>query len=224
MADARTAERVRVVDIIERYGKCVELVSMDPNFHDISVSLYVKDGISTVWTFSRKPGVETRIETIRDQLVALGGFTAVRRTHDQIRFVCGHDHAMPVKFLIRQAVEKDPSYAHPEGAVKDLRSNLMLRAGAAEVDGRWVYSVDGDGEARNKDARLRAVTAGLVRYGGMEKVDDTQVVFSCGSRHDELVRLLLPYARNVRGVEDQLETDALRGQMTTGTLGFTPPT
>ena len=38
------------------------------------------------------------------------------------------------------------------------------------------------------------------------------------------MRLLLPYARNVSGTQDMLEADALRGQMTTGTLGFTPPT
>ena len=35
--------------------------------------------------------------------------------------------------------------------------------------------------------------------------------------------MLLPIARNVRGVEDELEADAMRGQMTTGTLGFSPP-
>jgi hypothetical protein len=57
----------------------------------------------------------------------------------------------------------------------------------------------------------------------MEKTEDGGVSFTCGQRHDELVRLLLPYARNVTRVEDQLEADALRGQMTTGTLGFSPP-
>ena len=46
----------------------------------------------------------------------------------------------------------------------------------------------------------------------------------CGYRHDELALLVLPYARNVSQVEDMLASDALRGQMTTGTLGFTPPT
>ena len=38
------------------------------------------------------------------------------------------------------------------------------------------------------------------------------------------MRLLFSYARNVTGAEDMLENAALRGQMTTGTLGFTPPT
>ena len=63
-----------------------------------------------------------------------------------------------------------------------------------------------------------------MRYGEMEKLDNDKVSFQCGYRHDELMRLLISYARNVSGVEDMLETDALRGQMTTGTLGFAPPT
>ena len=58
MTNIKATERVRVVDILQRYGKCLELVSLDPNFHDISVGLYEKDGVMTVWTFSRTPGVE----------------------------------------------------------------------------------------------------------------------------------------------------------------------
>ena len=68
------------------------------------------------------------------------------------------------------------------------------------------------------------VVAGFVRYGEMEKVSDTEVSFPCGRRHDELIRLLLPYSRNVSAVENMMEAEALRGQMTTDTLGFTPPT
>ena len=34
----------------------------------------------------------------------------------------------------------------------------------------------------------------------------------------------MPYSRNVSSVESMMEAEALRGQMTTGTLGFTPST
>ena len=44
--------------------------------------------------------------------------------------------------------------------------------------------------------------------------------FPCDERHDELVRIILPYSRNVSQVEDSLEADSMRGQMTTETLGF----
>ncbi len=215
-----------VLKVIERYGRCLELVSIDPNFHDISVGLYEKDGVATVWTFSRIDGVETRIRKIRDQLVALGGFKAVADVHNQVRTSCGTIHPRPTKFLMTQAVEKDPGFSLPEGeiAVKDLKSGMMLGLHSKEANGRVTYYVKAEGEAQNKTARLRAVTAGFVRYGEMEKTEDGGVSFTCGHQHSQLVRLLLPYARNVTRVEDMLEAEALRGQMTTGTLGFSPPT
>ena len=100
----------------------------------------------------------------------------------------------------------------------------MLSFESTEVDGRTVYQVRGEGEARNPAGRLRAITGGFVRYGEMVRAEDGGVAFCCGARHDQLMRLLLPYARNVSGTQDMLDADALRGQMTTSTLGFTPPT
>lgn len=223
MTSLRTTPRRRAAAVLERIGHCVELVPLDPNFHEITVGLYVKDGVATVWTFSSKPGVAGRIEAIRDQLVALGGMTAVEGTHDQVRYECGELHERPLKFLMKQAVEKPVTHTLPEGRVKDLRSPLMLDIEGSEENGRWVYRVNAEGEARNEAARLRAVTGGLVRYGDMEKVGDNAAGFACGYRHDELARLVLPFARNVSQVEDMLAADALRGQMTTGTLGFAPP-
>ena len=54
----------------------------------------------------------------------------------------------------------------------------------------------------------------------MDKVSDSEVMFPCGARHDGLMRLLLPYSRNISSVEGMMAAEALRGQMTTGTLGF----
>jgi len=226
LTNVKTTPKSRIAKVLQRYGRCLELVSMDPNFHGISVGYYVKDGIATLWTFSLRPGVDERIHEIRDQVVALGGLLPVEGTDQQARFPCTDLHERPVKFMLRRAVEKKPDYAHPGGAitVKDLRSPLTLRAEGSDVDGRWVYRVDADGEAPNRPARLRATTSGLVRYGEMEKLGDTEAAFACGYRHDELMRIVLPLARNISKVEDNLAADALRGQMTTGTLGFTPPT
>ena len=218
-----TAQSSYIVEVIERYGRCLELVTMDPNFHEITVGLYVKGEVATVWTFSRKPGVEDRLEQIRGQLMRLGGMEPVAGTHNQVRLPCGQIHEQPLRFLIRQAVEKPPDHPAPEGRVKDLRSGLMLGFEVAETAGRWVYRITAEGEARNKSMRIRAATNGLVRYGQMEKTGDG-AAFVCGYRHDALVALVLPYARNVTGTQDMLEADALRGQMTTGTLGFSPPT
>ena len=226
MGAARHSAPPRVADVIAEYGRCLELAPIDPNFENISVGLYVKGGVCTVWTFSRKDGAQARVEQVRGQLVALGGMEPVEGTHNQARFACGQVHERPVKFLLSQAVGKSPDYAPPTGrmSIKDLRSPLTLVVTGGESDGRWVYSVAGEGEAPNPGARLRMVVAGFLRYGEMEKVGERDVSFPCGARHDALVRLLMPYSRNISSVEGMMAAEALRGQMTTGTLGFTPPT
>jgi hypothetical protein len=218
------SNKLNVNNVINRYGRCLELVPIDPNFHNISVGLYAKDQIATVWTFSHKKGVEERIRQIRDQLATLGDLQPVNGTHNQLQPHCGDIHQRPLKFLLMQAVEKDPSFTYPEGYVKDLRSDLMLGFESRISDGRVTYYITGEGEVNNYASRLRAITAGFVRYGEMDRSEDGGVIFSCGVSHDQLIRLLLPYARNVTGTQDMLESDSLRGQMTTGTLGFTPPT
>jgi hypothetical protein len=140
----------------------------------------------------------------------------------QTRFGCGYLHRRPLKFLLAQAVGKAPDYATPQGElhIKDIRSPLMLSLTGREQDGNWIYTVHGEGETKNPAARLRMIVAGFVRYGEMVKISDTEVAFPCGQRHDALSRLLLPYARNISSVESMMESEAMRGQMTTGTLGF----
>ena len=217
-------ELSHVEETIERYGRCVELVPMDPHFHNITVGLYEKDGIFTVWTYSRKLGVEDRIERIRDQLCNLGGLDAVEGTRNQVRFSCGLLHFRPMKFLMPQAVEKPPDYAHPTGemVLKDTRSPLTLKLTPHYSENRWVYQISAQGEARNAPFRLRAIVMGFRKYGEMEQVGNFGVAFSCGYRHEPLVRLLFPYSRNISAVENMLESSAQRGQLTTGTAGFSP--
>ena len=222
MSDHNEQGPLRVTEVVERYGRCLELVPMDPHFHNISVGLYARDGVATVWTFSRRKGVQARIGRIRDQLVELGGMVPVEDSHDRVAFPCGYMHVRPLKFLMMQAVERAPDYTLPDGAVKDTRSSLMLSVSGTESGGRWVYRVSAEGEAPNVPARLRALVAGFKRYGEAEGVADSDVAFPCGHRHDRLAQLILPYARNVSAVEDMLESSALRGQLTTGTAGFTP--
>ena len=224
---ATAQERLRPAEVIERYGQCLELVPLDRRFHDISVGLYVKAGICTIWTFSRREGVEERIREIRDQMIALGGMEAIEGTHNQVRFPCGQLHQRTLRFVMSQAVGKAPDYAPAQGelSIQDSKSALTIHADlsgdlAEEHGGRAVYNVSLEGEARNAAMRLRMVLAGFARYGEMEQVGESGVAFACGMSHDALMRVLLPYSRNISSVETMMAAEALRGQMTTGTLGF----
>ena len=217
-----TGNRPSVAKIIEEYGQCLELVPMDPHFHGISVGLYLKDGVCTLWSYTGKPGLEERITAIRDQFVALGGLTPVDGTHNQIKFLCGGLHLRALRFLLAQAVGKSPDFS-PEGdglSIRDTRTKLTLNVSGKETIERYVYGLSATGEATSIPARLRMVVAGFVRYGEMEKVGDAEVAFPCGQRHDRLMGILMPYSRNISAVEDMMEADAMRGQMTTNTLGF----
>ena len=224
---ATAEDRLRPAEVIERYGQCLELVPLDRRFHDISVGLYVKDGICTIWTFSRKEGVEERIREIRDQMIALGGMEAIEGANNQVRFPCGQLHQRTLRFVMSQAVGKAPDYAPPQGAlaIQDSKSALTIHAElSAELTeahgGCAVYNVSLEGEARNAAMRLRMVLAGFTRYGEMEQVGESGVTFACGMPHDALMRVLMPYSRNISSVETMMAAEAMRGQMTTGTLGF----
>jgi hypothetical protein len=223
MSWGAATDRPRVAGVIERYGRCLELVAVDPHFHDISVGLYLKNGVCTVWSYSGKPGVQDRITKIRDQFIALGGLAPLKGTHDQLRFPCGHVHIRALRFLLAQAVGKSPDYSPAGGqlSIQDTKTKLTLSVTGRDTEVGWVYQVSGTGMAPSIPERLRLVVAGFVRYGEMEKISDTEVAFPCRQRHEQLMGLLLPYSRNITAVEGMLEEEAVRGQMTTGTLGFT---
>ena len=224
MPQTAIAQRGQIARKLEEIGNCMELVPMDPNFNNVSVGLYVKGKVLTVWSFSRAAGVQERLRAIRDKMVELGGLAPVEDSDNQLVFPCGIIHERPVKFLLTQAVTKSPDFAYPSGpmTIKDSKSSLTLTATGVSNGSEYAYRVSGEGEARNAALRLRMVMAGFARYGEMDKTSDTDVSFACRQRHDGLVRLLLPYSRNISAVESMLEAEATRGQMTTSTLGFSP--
>ena len=215
-------DREPVAETLARLGSCLELIPIDPYGDEITAGFFETDGVITVWSFSRRPGTGKRLAQIRDRAVELADLAPVEGQPTQFRFPGGRIYRKPLKFLARQAVEKSPHTPAPTGRiqVKDLKSDMILFAVPSEVDGRWIYSVDGEGEAERPALRIRATVKGMERYGEMERVGETDVAFTCGSRYDGLVRVLLPYARNVTGTEDMLEAFDSRGQMTTGSLGF----
>ena len=198
MAQATERKPARSVGVIEKYGRCLELIGIDPNFHDISVGLYLKDGISTVWTFSQKDGVEKRLEEIRDQLVLKGSMEAVSGTTNQARFACGMFHDRPMRFLLRNAVEKAP-ISEPDTSpltVRDIKSKMDMLATPRQEDGqesgRWVYTVTAKGEFKRPEIRIKAMVGGFMRYGDLERIEPDTASFRCGTRHDALVRTLMP--------------------------------
>jgi len=223
LAISATLERLHAREVVRRFGRCLELVGIDPHFHDVSVGLYLKNDVFTTWSFSRRPGIEARIEQIRGLICAFGDMAPVPGTINQSRYTCGQTHEQAMRFLMMECVEKRADRHVGEGDISlaDTKTRMQLAVEPQERDGRTVYLVTATGEGSNdSNMRLRAVVGGFLRYGGAQRVSPHEFSFPCGARHDPLARLLLPYARNVSTIEDVLEADSLRGQMTTQTLGF----
>ena len=59
-----------------------------------------------------------------------------------------------------------------------------------------------------------------MKYGQCLRNEVDSFCFPDFKAHEEYVRVLLPYARNVSAVEQMLEASDQAGQMTTQSLGF----
>ena len=98
---------MKVSDVKIKFGKCLELVSMDPNFHNISVGLFIKKDVLTVWSYSKKEGVESRLNQIRDKMIEFGGLSHLDEDF-KMTVPKGALIERPLKFLFSQCVEMSP--------------------------------------------------------------------------------------------------------------------
>tara|TARA_E500000081_G_C6073448_1_gene324124 strand:- start:93 stop:746 length:654 start_codon:yes stop_codon:yes gene_type:complete len=214
---------MRPIEVIEKYGRCIELISMDPFFNDVTIGLFFKEPVLTVYSYSTKPGLDKRLKDIRDRIVDVSGAVSLEE-NNQATFPCSMNDgccSSPLRFVLKEAVMKDrPNDLSSGITCKDLRSDMFLKIEHSDVDGINKYTVSGDGNAPKPEIRYRAVVNGLLKYGGFEKIDNFSFKLKCNTRNDKIVNLLLPLARNISATEDSLAADELAGQMTTQSLGF----
>lgn len=214
----------RIVDI----GRRIELVPIDPHFHDITLALYrqQREGkpVFLVHTYSRVEGAQRRVRAIVQAMKTLGG---MQETPDGLlRFHCGAGHEMACRRVFLEAcklphvengrarlpeVESDKARLQPRPLqTLDKKSRLTITVDSV---GDGVYRVSADGEGRGAARRVFAIAGGLMKLGEMERVGDSRdtVAFACGCSHDALVGLLLVRAPNVRVVLREAEMEATRG-------------
>jgi len=212
---------MKVSDVKKNYGKCLELVSMDPNFHNISVGLFMKNNILTVWSYSRKDGVSERLNLIRDKMVQFGGLDYLPDDY-KMAIPEGALIERPLKFLFSKCVEM-PLSSEPETGIisaKDNKTKLSFIVKGSQKEDKYIYTVTSVGEHDKPSLRIKAVVGGFMKYGECIRNDVDSFYFPDLKAHEEYVRVLLPYARNVSAVEQMLEASDQAGQMTTQSLGF----
>ena len=204
----------RLLDLGER----MELVSMDPHFHDISISLYrmTGDGDASAFlahSYSSKEGTAERLEFVMRAMAVMGGMGPSPGQPGRIAFACGGEHRAAVKRLFLEACKKETGAqvgALPM-SIYDKKNDLTIDATSTGGGGYRLAAAGG--EADDKVARrVDGVTRGLIKLAEMEAGGELgEARFGCGFAHDELVGLLLGRALNVRAAMREAEAAAARG-------------
>lgn len=196
-------------------GRRVELVAMDSQFHDISLGLYERTTGGTtgylVHTYSTVEGSATRLEFVRNAMVALGGMTAVGHTGTLVGFSCSEPHRLMARRIFLEAT-KTPSDRPVEARpLETIDRKTECRIQAAGTDGEYHLYVEGSDETCDRRAAVAA--KGLATLAEAELVPETsdRVRFACGAEHDAAVGLLLPRALNVRAAMREVDEAASRG-------------
>lgn len=199
-------------------GERMELVSMDPHFHDISISLYREtgeDGTSgyLAHSYSGKEGTAERLAFVMGAMATMGGMVPAPGQPGRLAFACGDEHRAAVKRLFLEACKKAPGSeveALPM-SIYDKKNDLTISATATGGGGYRLAATGG--EVDDKVARrVDGVTRGLIKLAEMEPGAELgEARFACGTAHDELVGLLLGRALNVRAAMREAEAAAARG-------------
>ncbi len=210
---------MRIVDI----GRRIELIPIDPHFHDITIGLYRQQITDPnlgkafpaflVHTYSQIPGATERIGEVIQSMQILGGM--LKTSEGLLYFPCKDAHEAACRRVFLEACKlasNTQTEARPLN-ILDRKSQLTI---TVDSIGSGIYRVTANGEGRGAARRISAIAGGLMKLGEMEGIEadnkDT-VGFACGHSHDALVGLLLIRAPNVRVVLREEEMGAARGTL-----------
>jgi hypothetical protein len=201
------------VGLTRDMGRRVELVSMDPHFHDITLGLYRQDHAGRpqylIHTYSGLRGAGERRESITQIAQILGG---AERAAAWLQFSCGSPHQAAARRLFLDSCKQAPGFASAPRPLRILDKKSGRNIVVTNLTG-GVYQIAADGPEEGRAARLDAIVTGLRKLGELDAVPDhaDQVAFPCGHAHDALVGLLLPRALNVRAILREEEEAGTRG-------------
>jgi len=195
-------------------GQRIELCSMDPQFHDISMGLYCRqvDGESQilVHSYSQQAGTGDRVEFIRQALIAMAGLTEVPN-EKWLRFPCGSFHKRAIKRsfldLCKLATGSELPIKPMRGFDKKAKCDLLIRG-----LGQGRYECQSAETTETSEKRSRALAVGFAKVCEMSLDEEgNHVSFACQSEHDSLLGLMFFRAQNVRRAMREEEQAASRG-------------
>jgi hypothetical protein len=196
-------------------GSRIELVSMDPHFHDVSIGLYQRlqdsDPEYLVHSYSRLNGVRERLDFLIRAMKVLGGMT---RDGESLRFPCRTGHRLAIRRVFLESCKLSTSADLVQRPLTALDKKLNCTITVTSLS-PGVYELSADELQGNSASRIESVTNGFKKLAQIEFVAGKphQVKFSCGWPHDALIGLLLPSALNVRAAQREEEMATSRGML-----------
>jgi hypothetical protein len=199
--------------VTRHLGTRIELVSMDPHFHNITMALYRQDQTGRpeylVYSYSGLSGTAERIASIRGAMAILGQLVP---DGDLLHFACGAAHQAAARRTFLEIAKLLPGSANAPKPLtaRDKKSGRNITATSL---GEGRYQITADGPEDGKAARIDGVVGGLVKLAEVALVEGSpgQFSFPCGNPHGALVGLLLPRALNVRAILREEESAGGRG-------------
>jgi hypothetical protein len=201
---------------IRDLGPRIELVALDPHFHDISIALHrhpLAGGPGyEINSYSTHPEAPVRLRALARLMVDVGGMLATPDDPLVLTFSCRTDHELAARRIFIEAAKLDPATSSQPRASAVYDKKVERTIGLTGL-GNGAYHVHAEDANDRVAQRLSTVAGGLVKLAGMETVPGTidQVSFACGQNHDAIVALLLIRALNARGVLREMEMAASRG-------------
>ncbi len=216
-ADEAGGVNIRPAVHVVELGRRIELQSMDPLFHNITIGLYEqqpKPGVIEyfVHSYSGIPDTDERLARVVTIMLELGGMARAGNDPQRLCFTCGEVHKLACRRLfvaackVKLGVVSEPMPL--EVSDKTTGRNIKVIR-----EDKATYRVTADGLDEGRAQRIGAIGRGLSRLAQMELIgeDAARVRFTCGTPHDELVGLLLPRALNLRAAMREQEEAMGRG-------------
>ena len=116
-------------------GERLELVSMDPHFHDISISLYRSTGEGgasgfLAHSYSTREGAAERLGFVMRAMAVMGGMGPAPGQPERLAFACGAAHKAAVKRLFLEACKRatGAEVAAQPMRIYDKKNDLTIAA------------------------------------------------------------------------------------------------
>lgn len=197
-------------------GRRIELVSMDPHFYDVSVSLYRKNhcpGLEVIiHSYSHKESINERLKFIAQTMGIIGGMERVSGEHQSLRFPQSIDLELAAKRVFLEACKypMDSEVKVRPLTIFDKKCQSQINIVSSS---KGVYEVKTEEKNDQTARRTTAIAAGLIKLSGASIFNGhpDSLVFPEEQSNDALVGLLLIRALNVRAVIRAEEDATTRG-------------